>query len=83
MRRETAVTVTGTGPYDPQAVRRHSPLGLQDLDGPLTHRAGIIFLPTDQLYDIALVPICTGLALIIEATDGQIMYRIETSCCKK
>ena len=60
MRRETAVTVTRTGPYDPQAVRRHSPLCLQDLYGPLTHSTGIIFLPADPLYDIALVPIGTG-----------------------
>jgi hypothetical protein len=50
---------------------------LQDLYGPLTHSTGIIFLPADPLYDIALVPIVTGLALIIEATDGQIMCRIE------
>ena len=77
MRRETAVTITRTGPYDPQAVRRHSPLRLQGLDGPPTYSTGIIFSPADPLYDIALVPIGTGLALIIEATDGQIMCRIE------
>ena len=47
------------------------------LHGPLTHGTGIILLPADPLYDIALVPIGTGLALIIEATEGQIMCRTE------
>ena len=64
MRRKTAVTIARTGPYDPQAVRRHSPRCLQDLDGPLTHSTGIIFLPTDPLDHIALVPIATALALV-------------------
>ena len=77
VRRKTAVTIPRTGPYDPQAVRLHSPLCLQDLYGPLTYSTGIIFSPADPLYDIALVPIGTGLALIIEATDGQIVCRIE------
>ena len=71
-----AVTIPRTGPYDPQAIRRYSALCLQDLDGPPTHSAGIIFPPADRLHDIALVPIGTG-ALIIEATVGQIMCRVE------
>jgi len=65
-----AVTIPRTGPYDPQAIWRHSPLCLQDFDGPPTRNTGIIFAPADPLDDIALVPIGTGLALIIEATVG-------------
>ena len=78
MRRETTVTITRTGPYDPQAIGCHSPLCLQDLYSPLTHGTGIIFSPADPLYDIALVLIGTGLALFTEATDCQIMCRIES-----
>ena len=48
------------------------------LHGPLTHGTGSILLPADPLYDIALVLIGTGLALFTEATDCQIMCRIES-----
>ena len=76
--REAAVTVPRTGPYDPQAVRRHSPRCLEDLYGPPTYSTSIVFSPADPLYDIALVLIGTGLALFTEATDCQIMCRIES-----
>jgi hypothetical protein len=43
----------------------------------LAHSTGIILSPAYRLDDIALVPMGTGLALIIEATEGQIICRIE------
>ena len=61
----------------PEAVWRQSPLCLQGLDGPPTHSTGIILVSTDPLYDIALIQMGIALALVIEATDGQIMRWIE------
>ena len=71
------MTIARTGPYDPEAVWRESPLRLQDLNGPPAHSTGIIFMPTDPLYYIALIQMGIVLALVIEATDGQIMRWIE------
>src|SRR4029077_20964074 len=77
LRRETAVTIARTGPYDPQSIWRQGPLCLQGVDGPPTHSTGIILVPTDPLYDITLIRMGTALALVIETTDGQIMRWIE------
>src|SRR6516165_4109000 len=77
LRCETAVTIARTGQYDSQAVWRQRPLRPQGLDGPPTHSTGIILVPTDSLYDIALIKMGIALALVIETTDGQITRWIE------
>ena len=78
MRRKTAVTIAWTGPYYSKAVRRQSPFCLQALDGPPTDSTGIILVTTDPVYDIVLIRMGAALALVIEATDGQFMRRIES-----
>ena len=77
------MTIAWTGPYDLEAIWRERPLRLQDLNGPPAHSTGIIFMPTDPLYDIALIKMGIPLALVIKATDGQIMRWIKPSCCRK
>jgi hypothetical protein len=55
VRRETAVAIARTGPYDPEALWGQSPLCLQGLDSPPTHSTGIVLVPADPLHDIALI----------------------------
>src|SRR5712664_3717412 len=55
VRRETAMTIARTGPYDSQALWRRSAVCPQGLDGPPTHGTGIVLVPTDPLHDIALI----------------------------
>ena len=77
MGREAAMTIAGTGPHDPQAVRGQGARLLQGLKRPVTHGSSIVFPLTHTRHHVLLAGQGAALTLLVEGTAGQIPLGVE------
>ena len=77
MGREAAMTIAGTGPHDPQAVRGQGARLLQGLQRPVTHGASVVFPLTHTRHHILLARQGAARTLLIEGTASHIPLGIE------